>query len=89
MRFSLKEWQALSIAARQQLLQMPAGAEFAMLAVEAGATRDTRLRKPVCFDAAQVAQALDCDAATARNWLAVATPFAQYALIKLRTTAHV
>ncbi len=88
LRLSLKEWHALSMAARLQLLQVPAGSEFAMLAVEAGATRDTRLRKPVCLGAAQVAQALDCDAAAARDWRAAATPFAQYVLIKLRTTAH-
>lgn len=88
LRLSLREWQALSLAARQQLLQAPAGSDFAMLAVEAGATRDSRLREPVRIDAGKVAETLDCDAAAARDWLATATPFAHYALIKLCTTAH-
>ena len=88
LRLSLNEWQALSLAARQQLLQAPAGSEFAKRAVDVGANRDSRPRKPVRMDAAKVAETLDCDAAAARDWLATATPFAHYALIKLRTTAH-
>lgn len=87
LRLSLKEWQALSLAARQQLLQAPAGSEFAKRAVDVGATRDNRLRKPVRMDAAKVAETLGCDAAAARHWLEAATPFAQYAIAKFRKTA--
>lgn len=88
LRLSLADWQALSMAARLQLLQLRAGSEFAMRAVEAGATHDTRLRKPVRCDAAQVAQALDCKAAAAQACLTAATPFAQYALVKLSKTGR-
>lgn len=87
LRLSLKQWQALSMAARLRLLQLHAGPEFALRAIEAGANRDIRLRKPVLVEAAAVAQTLDCDAASARAWLAASTPFAHYALVKLRNTA--
>ena len=80
LRLSLGQWQALSEAARLQLLQLAAGAEFALRATQAGASRDARMREPVQLNAAEAAQALDCGAAAARTWLAAATPFAHYAL---------
>ena len=87
LRLSLGEWQALPMGTRRELLQMPAGAEFTRRAVLAGAADDTCLRTPVRLETEHVAQVLDADAATARAWLATATPFAQYVLGKLRTTA--
>ena len=65
---------------RAELLHLPAGADFALCALHAGASRDTRLRQPVRLEAYEVAQALDCDAAAAGAWLAAATPFAHYVL---------
>ncbi len=55
-------------------------ADFALCALQAGASRDTHLRQPVRLEACAVAQALDCDAAAAGAWLAAATPFAHYVL---------
>lgn len=86
-RLSLAEWQALPVATRLKLLQVPAGPEFALLARSAGASRDTRTREPARLQVEDVAKALDCDAATARAWLAAATPFAHYVLDKLRKMA--
>ena len=40
LRLSLGQWQALSEAARLQLLQLAAGAEFALRATQAGASRE-------------------------------------------------
>lgn len=87
LRLSLTQWQTLSRAARLELLELAPGTEFVLRAVERGANRDTGLRKPVCIDAAEAAQLLDCDADVAGAWLAVATPFAHYVLTKLRNTA--
>ena len=72
--------QALPLDTRAELLHLPAGADFALCALHAGASRDTRLRQPVRLEAYEVAQALDCDAAAAGAWLAAATPFAHYVL---------
>lgn len=80
LRLSLLEWQALPLDTRAELLHLPAGADFALCALHAGASRDTRLRQPVRLEAYEVAQALDCDAAAAGAWLAAATPFAHYVL---------
>ena len=80
LRLSLLEWQALPLDTRAELLHLPAGADFALCALHAGASRDTRLRQPVRLEAYEVAQALDCDAAAAGAWIAAATPFAHYVL---------
>lgn len=66
LRLSLLEWQALPLDTRAELLHLPAGADFALCALQAGASRDTRLRQPVRLEACEIAQALDCDAAAAR-----------------------
>ena len=87
LRLSLLEWQALPLDTRAELLHLPAGADFALCALQAGASRDTHLRQPVHLEACEVAQALDCDAAAAGAWLAAATPFAHYVLSRLRRTA--
>ena len=60
LRLSLLEWQALPLDTRAELLHLPAGADFALCALHAGASRDTRLRQPVRLEAYEVAQALDC-----------------------------
>lgn len=86
LRLSLAQWQALPLAARLELLQRPAGAEFALCAAQAGASRHTQQREPVRLQSEQVAKALECDAAAARAWLAAATPFAHYVLGKLHRT---
>lgn len=86
LRLSLGQWQALSLATRLELLQLPAGAEFARWAVQAGAHRDTRVRAPVRLTIEELVRALRCDATGATAWLAGATPFAHYVLHKARRT---
>lgn len=82
LHLSLVEWQALPVATRQQLLQLPAGPQFCERARFLGASREVRTRQLAPLRVADVSKALRCDASAARAWLTTATPFAHYVLGK-------
>ncbi len=84
LRLSREQWQARPMAMRLELLQVPAGPEFARRAQASGARRDGRAGEPASLQVSDVASALDCDDAAAPAWLAAAGLFALYAIAKIR-----
>jgi len=81
LKLGLRQWGALPLAGRTQLLRCPAGEGFALLAQDAGAHT---MASPVSTlpDEAMVVRGLNCTGERAREWLAATTPFSRYALCK-------
>lgn len=82
LRLSLKQWQALPMQCRAELLEVSDYAAFGLSALNAGAVPDTMSRRLGLFQPDDVARLLGYDIGEACSWLSAATPFARYALDK-------
>ena len=87
LRLSLQQWQALPLAVRAELVRLLPSQGFAVYARQAGASTDNgprTVRDPI--RARHLAGLFGCSLQEATNWLAIATPFARFAVAKLLAT---